>query len=261
MTAVELEGAVFRIPGELRAVLAMRLVDGDGRDAVSASTRLRLAAAPTEPAYWVVQGPFGMAAWGSTPEIAAIGAGSPADAVPLWVHPPVPDGETARLRAEVARLREWIDTEGRNCPSWATIDAVLSVADTTGDEAKCESCGLRPALCLCNGRPAGVSSSTPGPAMCDSCGATVAEPVWTADGGAFCLSCSTPDPELIDALLPAEGDERDALVEVMQDAIFESFDIDSGAKEYAIAAFEALRDTLRDTPVGGTPANTTEEQG
>lgn len=51
MSAVELEGAVFRVPGGLRAVLAMRLVDGDGRDAVSASTRLRLAADLLDPEY------------------------------------------------------------------------------------------------------------------------------------------------------------------------------------------------------------------
>lgn len=31
----------------------------------------------------------------------------------------------APLKAEIERLREWIDTEGRNCPSNATVDAVL----------------------------------------------------------------------------------------------------------------------------------------
>lgn len=35
-------------------------------------------------------------------------------------------GETAtQAMDEIDRLRKWIDTEGRNCPSKATIDAVL----------------------------------------------------------------------------------------------------------------------------------------
>jgi hypothetical protein len=28
--------------------------------------------------------------------------------------------------AEVERLRRWIDTEGRNCPSYTTVDALLA---------------------------------------------------------------------------------------------------------------------------------------
>lgn len=35
------------------------------------------------------------------------------------------DATMERWRAEVSRLRNWIDTEGRNCPSEAAVDAVL----------------------------------------------------------------------------------------------------------------------------------------
>lgn len=204
-----------------------------------------LAAAPTEPAGLLVTAPGGDE-WFDRRAVDVALAEQVAGheqirrkVVPLWVHPPVPDGETARLREAMEFALARISEHASECPPeqclHAAIDeltAALSVGDTTGDEAKCESCGLRPALCLCDGRPAGVSSSTPG-----------------------------PDPEMrriaVAVLLPAAGDERDALVEVMQDAIFDAFDIDSGAKEFAIAAYEALRDT----PVGGAPANTTEEQG
>lgn len=35
------------------------------------------------------------------------------------------DATMERWRAEIVRLRNWIDTEGRNCPSGATVNAVL----------------------------------------------------------------------------------------------------------------------------------------
>lgn len=35
------------------------------------------------------------------------------------------DATMERWRAEISRLRNWIDTEGRNCPSDTAIDAVL----------------------------------------------------------------------------------------------------------------------------------------
>lgn len=38
-------------------------------------------------------------------------------------------GETAtQALDEIDRLRKWIDTEGRNCPSAVTVDAVLAVS-------------------------------------------------------------------------------------------------------------------------------------
>lgn len=40
-------------------------------------------------------------------------------------HVAMVEGERDDARAEAERLREWIDTVGRGCPSHATIDAFL----------------------------------------------------------------------------------------------------------------------------------------
>lgn len=194
-----------------------------------------LAAAPTEPAGLLVTAPGGDE-WFDRRAVDVALAEQVAGheqirrkVVPLWVHPSVPDGETARLREAVERAT-----------------ASLSLIETGQ-------------ACYCDPQDEGHTPDCPSPIE--------AEVTKAADVLRAALSAGDTTGKChnaviaVDALLPESGEERDALVEVMQDAIFGAFDIDSGAREFAFAAYEALRDTLRDTPVGGTPANTTEEQG